>query len=62
MTNKLEKMFETLTNQLKNVKNAIIREYDSFSTSDQGTFPQCCKINGTYNPKFRTEVTCAAIQ
>ncbi|XP_048764452.2 VWFA and cache domain-containing protein 1-like isoform X2 [Ostrea edulis] len=57
MTNNLEKMFQTLTNQLKNVKKAITQKYDSFSAFEQGTFPQCCKINGTYNPKFRTEIS-----
>lgn len=46
-----------MTNQLKKVKDAIEQEYDDFSTTGQNIFPQCCKINGTYSPKFRTEVS-----
>lgn len=49
-------MFETMTNQLKKVKGAIEQHFNDFSTTPQNSFPQCCKINGTYNPKFRTEV------
>lgn len=56
MANNLQQMFETMTNQLKKVKGAIEQHFNDFSTTPQNSFPQCCKINGTYNPKFRTEV------
>lgn len=56
MTDNLAQMFQTMTNQLRNVKDAIEQEYDDFSTTVQNIFPQCCKIKGTYSPKFRTEV------
>ncbi|XP_052714892.1 VWFA and cache domain-containing protein 1-like isoform X2 [Crassostrea angulata] len=56
MANNLQQMFETMTNQLKKVKGAIEQHFNDFSTTPQNSFSQCCKINGTYNPKFRTEV------
>ncbi|XP_061196541.1 uncharacterized protein LOC133204808 [Saccostrea echinata] len=57
MASNLGKMFETLTNQLQNVKRAIEDQYEHFSSSDLEIFPQCCKITGNYNPKFRTKVS-----
>ena len=56
MTENLEHMFQTLTNQLKEVKKEIEKWYDHFTATDRGIYPQCCVINGTYSPKFRTKV------
>lgn len=57
MTDNLAQMFHTMTNQLKKVKDAIEQEYDDFSTTVHDIFPECCKIDGIYSPKFRTEVS-----
>lgn len=57
MADNLQQMFETMTNQLKKVKRAIEQQFNDFSTAfQQKGFLQCCKINGTFNPKFRTQV------
>ncbi|XP_062590771.1 uncharacterized protein LOC134252343 [Saccostrea cucullata] len=56
MAEKLKETFKILTDQLKELKQVIAEEYRNFAHTDTGVFPECCKVGGIYNPKFRTKI------